>query len=291
MKDAINQFLSKHALTMLGAVLGSIASLLGCFFLVGQWSSRIETTQDIVVKRLDLIYNKIDADDQDRKEYAKQNEADHKEIRAGQAAITSEQVRQGTQLESLLRLHRSQSKRDDEACVAACLMPGCTRTPSQAGFGATQPAPALLSCVAIGSGGGVLIDSTHALCTWHDKRNGTLAWPDGETATVAGWRRIGNTDICVLTLDHPLKLTPATICPLGKGWACNRLGKLLPVKPVFGFDQIEACWPACGLIMDDSGSPLLRDLGNVKVGVCALATSYQYGPALLAYASEIVAAK
>jgi hypothetical protein len=181
------------------------------------------------------------------------------------------------------------------ACIAACLMPGCTRTPSQAGVGATQPAPAILSCVAIGPGAGVLVAPDLILCAAHFPHEGTLTWPDGETAT-ATFTTIPGTDLAVGKLDHPLlHVTPAAICKLGHGYFRNRLGILVPCTTIMGYAPIEAAWPKSVLMNDDSGSPHLQLLKDGSTGVDTIASGIAgtegFGPALLAYASEIGAAK
>jgi len=180
--------------------------------------------------------------------------------------------------------------------VAVCsLLAGCgpTPTPSAALVASPwkRPAPGHLAApVSVGMFPVTLIGPRHGITAWHVNRRGSVRFPDGQTATIASQTRIGTTDICVVTLDRAVATVPAVICQRKAGYFRNQFGRLLPASAPTSDGRLVYWSYGVGLINNDSGSPLLVDLGNGRVGVCATAYSYTYGPNLWAYRTKIAEA-
>ena len=152
-----------------------------------------------------------------------------------------------------------------------------------------KPAPDnLADCVSVNRFPITLLDETHGVTAWHSRWKGRATWRNGAGANVKELVRVGRTDICVVTLDRPVKAPTAKIAGPGRGWFRDRNGVLLPAMT--DADRGRAEWQRCGLDNGDSASPHIRVLKS-GIAIDALATSYTYGPALAAYKLQIAKAK
>jgi hypothetical protein len=176
-------------------------------------------------------------------------------------------------------------------CLTLALVGGCAvegakpliATPT------TRPAPATLAApVSLGIFPVTLIGPRHGVMAWHCRWMGQARWPNGETATITGLRRIGTSDICVAVLDRAVSVKPAVICPEGAGWF-RRPGGTLKRTTTKRYHNQWTTWPNIGLVNGESSSPHLRDYSG-RVGIDTFATSYTSGPALWYYRTKIMEA-